>query len=124
MKDIGNLWVIAVYDTERVYGGPEEGGWWYTQGTLVGISDVGGFKYVSNAASACRAVNERLGYDNRGDWHHEQRREAHLVELGRRELHPELRRQECHADIDPGPEDYVIRWDVPAEFPEHRPHYC
>lgn len=28
-------WSVAVYDVEGVYGGPEEGGWWYTAGYLV-----------------------------------------------------------------------------------------
>lgn len=25
--------VVAVYETEQAYGGPEEGGWWYPTGT-------------------------------------------------------------------------------------------
>lgn len=27
---------FAIYDTARVYGGPEEGGWWYVKGFRVG----------------------------------------------------------------------------------------
>ena len=27
-------WSVAIYDTSREYGGPEEGGWYYTAGTL------------------------------------------------------------------------------------------
>lgn len=27
-------WCVAVYETDRRYGGPEEGGWWYTSGEL------------------------------------------------------------------------------------------
>lgn len=26
---------VAVYELDRYYGGPEEGGWWYNGGTLV-----------------------------------------------------------------------------------------
>ena len=28
-------WCVALYETDRAYGGPEEGGWWYTCGWLV-----------------------------------------------------------------------------------------
>ena len=27
-------WTVGVYTAYRVYGGPEEGGWWYTAGSL------------------------------------------------------------------------------------------
>jgi hypothetical protein len=27
-------WVVAVYDMDRHFGGPEEGGWWYDSGQL------------------------------------------------------------------------------------------
>ena len=27
-------WTVAVYTSYQVYGGPEEGGWWYTAGAL------------------------------------------------------------------------------------------
>lgn len=30
-------WVIAFYELDRRYGGPEEGGWWYNTGQLVRI---------------------------------------------------------------------------------------
>ena len=33
-------YVVAVYELDRVYGGPEEGGWWYTTGDLVRIHSV------------------------------------------------------------------------------------
>jgi hypothetical protein len=28
-------WAVAVYTSDRSYGGPEEGGWWYSCGELV-----------------------------------------------------------------------------------------
>lgn len=31
---IPRYWMVAVYDFWQAYGGPEEGGWWYTEGTL------------------------------------------------------------------------------------------
>lgn len=30
-------YVLAFYEIDRVYGGPEEGGWWYDTGQLVRI---------------------------------------------------------------------------------------
>ena len=44
--------IIAVYETDRVYGGPEEGGWWYETGELV--------HKVTVAASEVRQVMDRL----------------------------------------------------------------
>lgn len=29
--------ILAFYDTDREYGGPEEGGWWYDTGTFVRV---------------------------------------------------------------------------------------
>jgi hypothetical protein len=29
------VWTVAVYDVDRQYGGPEEGGWWFDTGTLI-----------------------------------------------------------------------------------------
>lgn len=111
-----DLYVVAVYEVHRVYGGPEEGGWWYTEGVLDGIIDA--------TASEQGAYDVAYGY-NRPDG--EQRRdgtEAHVVQLGRRELRPEVAAQVCHADWETTEEDYVLRWDVPTVFPEGRPHYC
>jgi hypothetical protein len=31
----GDLLWVAAYDTNRAYGGPEEGGWWFDCGTLI-----------------------------------------------------------------------------------------
>jgi hypothetical protein len=28
-------WVVALYETNRAYGGPEEGGWWYDVGKIL-----------------------------------------------------------------------------------------
>jgi hypothetical protein len=31
------MYLIALYEDNRAYGGPEEGGWWYDTGTLVRV---------------------------------------------------------------------------------------
>lgn len=33
----GPAWFVNVYSIDRVYGGPEEGGWWYDTGELVKV---------------------------------------------------------------------------------------
>jgi len=33
-------YLVAVYELDRRYGGPEEGGWWHTTGSLVRVHSV------------------------------------------------------------------------------------
>ena len=33
------FWTVAVYFTQRRYGGPEEGGWWFDEDVLVPAND-------------------------------------------------------------------------------------
>jgi hypothetical protein len=35
-----DTWVVAVYERGQEYGGPEEGGWWYTTRELVAVQPV------------------------------------------------------------------------------------
>lgn len=46
-------WFVAVYDVDRVCGGPEEGGWWYDTGELVQQTAV-------NSPADAEALRERL----------------------------------------------------------------
>lgn len=111
------LYIIARYNTDRLYGGPEEGGWWYTAGELDRVvlstrDEDRAYEWVRRLNDA-RAPMQRefVGYS--------------VVELPRRELLPELMAVGCHADIDWDDEaSFITRWDVPVWFPEHRPHYC
>lgn len=34
-KQKTEVWYVNVYELDRHYGGPEEGGWWYDSGTLI-----------------------------------------------------------------------------------------
>jgi hypothetical protein len=45
-------YVVALYETDKAYGGPEEGGWWYDTGTLVRI-----IKVFKNEDKAWEYVN-------------------------------------------------------------------
>lgn len=54
---------VAVYEIDRAYGGPEEGGWWFDTGELVHFEIVG----TSEAATA-RALELSDGeYRNTGN---------------------------------------------------------
>ena len=50
--------VVAVYERDRAYGGPEEGGWWYDTGDLVRVMSVE--KTEARAYERCRRINRAL----------------------------------------------------------------
>lgn len=49
-------WTVAVYTSYQVYGGPEEGGWWYSAGSL---TEHGRVRFFDDYEEA-RAYNETL----------------------------------------------------------------
>ncbi len=111
-------WVLAVYTVDRQYGGPEEGGWWYTIEELARVH--GGYATEDaayQAASDLREAWEVLEEDRGG-------LSLRVFGLGRTELRPELAANSCHDGYSYGPSDYIRRWDIPEYLPEHRPHYC
>lgn len=113
-----SYYVVAVYYEDRAYGGPEEGGWWYSTGELVDV--LTGHLDEGVAYEMARFYNDDEERARSGE-------RARVVELGRRELKPELQANGCHMtdyDWEPKESDYVVRWDVPEYTPEHRPHYC
>lgn len=56
-----NTYVLAFYESDRVYGGPEEGGWWYNTGDLVRVFKI--VKGTENQAWAkARRANDLLGH--------------------------------------------------------------
>lgn len=42
-------WSVALYDTHRSYGGPEEGGWYYDAGTMTQVNKVRVFEDFAQA---------------------------------------------------------------------------
>lgn len=107
---------VVRYATDRAYGGPEEGGWWYDVGELEKVVLV--TRDQKKAWAWCRRLNEAR-HVMRYEWVG-----YSVVELPRYELKPEMAKHVCHADWDPAPEDYELRWDIPTYYPETRPHYC
>jgi hypothetical protein len=116
----GNVhYAVAVYETDRCYGGPEEGGWYYTDGPLI---EVNSFSLeVDEASGRCWDLNQTFRDEDRD----EARRIASVVQIPRLELAPELKAQACHGDGEFSPGDYVVRWDIPTDYlDDRRPHYC
>ena len=119
MDGAPTIYVVARYWTERAYGGPEEGGWWYTVGELEKV--VLATRDEERAYAAARRLNGWVADEQR----HVRRAVSYdVVEIPRRELLPELKAVACHADYEFGENDYEVRWDIPAYYPEGRPHYC
>jgi hypothetical protein len=108
-------WAVAVYWRDQGYGGPEEGGWWYTTYELSHVE--WWYHDQDEAYEHARQLNDDFG-DARVS------KNAHVVEVPRRELRPDLASVACHVDWDFGEEDYILRWDIPEYEPEGRPHYC
>ena len=61
---------VGIYDVDRAYGGPEEGGWWYDTGTLERDLKVS-FTNSALAHVYRRRVQKKLNrtkYNNRGPY--------------------------------------------------------
>ena len=95
-------YIVAVYLTDRCFGGPEEGGWWYEAGQLTRIMRI--FRSQERAYGYCRRLNTRL------------QSRAIGPNIGRRDIGSVLSDGEYQANV----------WEnmAPAGFPERRPHYC
>ena len=89
---------VAVYLIDKSYGGPEEGGWYYTTGELV--RPVRTFVSEECAMDYCWRLNQRL--------------EATL-NRGRRSISSVLSTGRYSAEVYDG--------NAPAHFPEVTPHY-
>lgn len=50
--------ILAFYEIDRAYGGPEEGGWWYDAGTVVRV--IGFFLDEAAAVRAQQRANRLL----------------------------------------------------------------
>lgn len=53
-------WYVALIESRRRYGGPEEGGWWYTTRDLVAYREYPSRDLAEAAAGAVRVLAEEL----------------------------------------------------------------
>ncbi len=91
-------YVVALYEIDRAYGGPEEGGWWYDTGVLARPLRV----CPSEAAAAARAARANRLLDR--------------LQRGHREVGPLL-----YEGV--RPHACVFANTAPDAFPPRRPHY-
>lgn len=108
--------VVRYWKGQR-YGGPEEGGWWYTtyDRTDDWADTIEWYLNEDVAYEAARLYNGWAG----------NREEAYVIEVPRLELKPEYAEQACHMYGEEfKSEDYEWRTDIPEYLPEARPHYC
>jgi hypothetical protein len=91
---------VNAYWTNQGYGGPEEGGWWYTYGEPTSEPSTTFFN-LSNAGDYCRRMNADADKQNRA-------RGA---------------RGDIGSVICEGALSYRVERHPPAPFPVLRPHY-
>lgn len=91
-------YVVAVYMTDREYGGAEEGGWWYDTGDIV--RTVKTFRNEQKAINYCQRLNSILDK---------------TLNRGRRPTSSVLSTGRYAAEV----------WDnhAPRFYPERHPHY-
>ena len=91
-------YVIAIYEADRQFGGPEEGGWWYESGTLCRI--------------VATEVNEERAYDTC----YRVQRILNCLQRNKRSISSVAYRGGRHVA-------QVFRHTAPQAYPEVRPHY-
>lgn len=95
-------YLVAVYLVDRCYGGPEEGGWWYTKGRIARTVKV--TKSEEAAYAYARRLNEKLNS---------------------RRFGPNADRRSISSVLSEGIFDArVYENAAPKEFPEEAPYYC
>ena len=98
---MASRFVVALYDIALAYGGPEEGGWWYTRGSLVGV--VKSFHSEEKAGDYCYRLNQKLNSHKFG---------------------PNKGKREMSSVASDGVYSAQVHENIPpAGFPDRRPHY-
>lgn len=59
------MFTVAVYECTRVYGGPEEGGWWYDAGDIDTDYGVSRFNTEADAITYCHYLNQQLRIEDK-----------------------------------------------------------
>ncbi|MFT4026817.1 MAG: hypothetical protein QM676_08465 [Novosphingobium sp.] len=92
-------YIVALYEVDRAYGGPEDGGWYFDTGELVRLLALAPTE--DRAVSIASRANRLLDRLQR----HRRPVSSVLYDGGR------------HTAI-------VYEWTAPPSFPEQRPHYA
>lgn len=95
---------VAIYLIDRVYGGPEEGGWYYTAGELATEPEFAkylrGFDEFDEAHRYANSVND----------------DPFLITIN-------ADRPDTHSVLSEGRYAAIVSEGVPTHFPLERPHY-
>lgn len=104
------IYFVGVYLTDRVYGGPEEGGWWYDCGELVTEPSFYEGLEVKALPEAFLTIEEAYHSANKI-----QESLDKTVNVGRRPKSSVLSEGEYEA--------LVMEGSLPNHYPERRPFY-
>ena len=91
-------YVLAVYEIDQAYGGPEEGGWWYSTGQLIRV--LGVRRNEDDAYALARRLNGWMD-----------KMQSHLRPVSSMAYDGGRYQVEVHEDI------------PPPHYPQTRPHY-
>jgi hypothetical protein len=116
------FWTVAIYLADRVYGGPEEGGWWYEAGyridhLLHGINPNSLLTVFDGEGTRYQDTEEQTAAEQEA---HEYAANLQVlldvtVNVGRRDIGSVLSSGRYYARAYPG--------HPPAHYPATRPHY-
>lgn len=96
------MFIVSFYETNRAYGGPEEGGWWFDYGIPEPSLD--------RFARGFATEGEAYAYAHRLNRH----------------LSPKLNdgRYDISSVLCDGIYEAQVSEGYPRPYPEHTPHYC
>lgn len=97
------MYYVHKHEVQQMYGGPEEGGWWFDSGVPVEGWIPEPFENEEDAYARCRELNE-LEYERA------KKEESY-------EYTSVLSYRSTHYSFD------VTESSIPRAFPEYRPHY-
>ena len=98
------MWTVAIYEIDRAYGGPEEGGWWYDCGSKVTRMRERTFDTREDALECMRRLN---------GWLHRMQ-----------EVNPYLRSVGSVAYDGGRYRARAYEGSAPSFYPNARPYYC
>lgn len=116
------FWTVAIYLVDRAYGGPEEGGWWYTCGERVdhaldGINPNDLLTVLTGEGTRFRDTDEESAAKQEARAYAEllQQQLDATVNVGRRDINSVLSTGRYQA--------IAYNGHPPQHFPATRPHY-
>ena len=110
-------WYVILVSTQQCYGGPEEGGWWYSTGKLEAYKEYPTEELAEEAREKVKVLADELQANSRRA--HGEHCLRQLEWLDARGLDAD------YLPEDDGPEEYEVSVvDELPVFDNRRPHYC